>query len=316
MKYYNLARYIAILHEFARLPFATFPHSPKRQEAFVNKTALTSNQRFLVVAGKLAISSCRFPKAALLDLRLDPPILNMLLFSINALAGWPDDEVVAYVGLFCMAKKKSSQVPRLHRFANMSLGGLNLWLKNVCFGWRFDLRIWHIGRNPSKSRMVSEFSSLLSAGTVGTPIWAALAKVLKPRQLLSFALLLQAMGLWMFLKCLNMLYWKKGSDRIGFKSHVFLYMWPSVLGIVFQSASLSPILGRKKMPFWMLGVMVWCWAGQMNCGNILGICWNDVIALRPTVWAFIALVCIEWHYSSVLFRWKGTWRLDTPVYDS
>ena len=117
--------------------------------------------------------------------------------------------------------------------------------------FRLEIRFAHLTTRwePFKVQvLVSEFSSLLSAGTVGTPIWAALAKVLKPRQLLSFALLLQA-------KCLNMLYWKKGSDRIGFKSHVFLYMWPSLLGIVFQSASLSPILGRKKMPFWMLGVM-------------------------------------------------------------
>lgn len=99
----------------------------------------------------------------------------------------------------------------------------------------------------SKSRMVSEVSSLLSAGTVGTPIWAALAKVLKPRQLLSTALLLQAM--------------KQGeSDRIGFKKITDLFEHVAAVAqsfgsLVFESASLSPILGRKKMPFWMLGVM-------------------------------------------------------------
>lgn len=85
-------------------------HIPEKARS-IKKTARLQSAKS-VVQGNWPWS-CRFRKL-FLDLRLDPPILNMLLFSINALAGGlMTDEVVAYVGLFSMAQKKIIPGPKV-----------------------------------------------------------------------------------------------------------------------------------------------------------------------------------------------------------
>ena len=180
--------------------------------------------------------------------------------------------------------------------------------------FRLEIRFAHLTTRwePFKVQvLVSEFSSLLSAGTVGTPIWASLGQSAEAK---AASIILPC--------CCRRNVWTCCTgkrDRIGSVSKVMSFCTCGpVFWVSFSSLLLChPYSVGKRCLFG-------CWAWWRDVGlvgwnvaifgNLLEYAENDVIGLRPTVCAFIALVCIEWHYSSVLFRWKGTWRLDTPVY--